>query len=324
MSLFAFRIVSLSIFLFGIAAHAQSESATSATLTGDAMTSESSHLKLREILNKNKKYEEDTNITDLKMKADAGSLSRYSLKVSASYYGPPIDDLSNKSQPNPDHTVGNHDTAMTGSTSVRRRLDSDTTIGFGTGLRATTPLHGIQKFDVNNPYVSYDMTKKMGLFQVRNSPGVSYVTVPEYTKVGEFMGVNWDSSVVYRPGMSRFSLGIDTSVAYYFFTRPYDRGNGSKGSGDGRSQRSNISLYPGLKYQISDTLNFSTSLNISFWNPRSEDSQLILWNKSTTQRLALGWAIKRDIFLQPYIDYYPLKPDFDTSTINFSTVFSIL
>ena len=55
----------------------------------------------------NKKFTEDTRITDIELKAQAGSLSRFSLKFDLSYSGPPVDDLSDPEMPNPDGRIGN-------------------------------------------------------------------------------------------------------------------------------------------------------------------------------------------------------------------------
>src|SRR4051812_46700683 len=48
----------------------------------------------------------DHRITDLELRAQAGSVNRYSLKFNFGYSGPPIDNLSDPNKPNPDNRPG--------------------------------------------------------------------------------------------------------------------------------------------------------------------------------------------------------------------------
>jgi hypothetical protein len=196
-------------------------------------------------------------------------------------------------------------------------------VTLGTGVKAVTPTYGINRLDVNNPYVSYDFTGKIGDVQMRNSPGISYVTIPEYRNSGESSALSWDQSLAYEISHSRVFATFDTSLGYYIYDRGYINAPVKKG-GDGNAQRYSVTIYPGFKYRYSDQLSLATSLNISEWNPRAQDSSLVMWRSSVTQRFAVGWAIQHDIYLQPYIDVYPQALAFDTTTINISTIFSIL
>ncbi|RYZ80442.1 MAG: hypothetical protein EOP06_25325, partial [Proteobacteria bacterium] len=66
----------------------------------EAQTSTST-LKLPEIL-KDKKYEDSHQITDARLRAEAGSLSRYSFKFDMKYDGASVETPLGKEQPNPD------------------------------------------------------------------------------------------------------------------------------------------------------------------------------------------------------------------------------
>lgn len=272
--------------------------------------------RLREAL-ANKKFEETGVITDAKLKAEEGSLSRYSLKFNLSYYGPVLSDLSAADQPNPDGSVGVYATSLGGSVSARYRVSPTRTISMGTGIKAIHPFHGVERFDMNNPYLSYDMSSRIGNLQMRNSPGVSLITVPNYTKIGEYAGLNFDNSLVYNIGSSGFAVGNETSFGYYLYNRPYERR-------DGKAARSNLTLAPFLKYNFSDRFSMNTSVGISVWNPRQSPDQWALWNRSVTQRLGVGYGISRDIYFAPYLSFYPQRLATDTTTFNFATIFSIL
>ena len=90
-----------------------------------------------------KKFEDDKRITDLELKAQSGSLSRYSLKFDLGYAGPPLDHLNDANKPNPDNRPGDNRTALSGGMALRYKTSSDTALNFGTGLRWYTPYQAV-------------------------------------------------------------------------------------------------------------------------------------------------------------------------------------
>ncbi|MBC7466429.1 MAG: hypothetical protein H7256_10590 [Bdellovibrio sp.] len=311
------RLISLffATSALSVAVLAQSSSASLGTAT--STSSGENKASLSDMVG-NKKFEENNEITDAKLKADAGSLSKYSLKFNLSYYGPTAGDLAAKDQPNPDGSVGSYETAISGSLGGRYRIDPKTTISMGSGLKLIHPFHGAERMDLNNPYLSYDMTNKMSGVQMRNSFGVSYITVPNYTKVGEFAGLSYDLSFNYDLGMSGFAVGLDGSLGYYLYKRDYVY------SSDRFANRSSISLYPTLKYNISDKLNINTSPSLSYVNYRMNSDELTFVQKTVSQRVGVGYAFSRDIYIAPYINFYPDRWTPDATTLNISSSFSLL
>lgn len=270
-----------------------------------------------------KKFEDSHTLTDAKLRADAGSLSRLSMKASLSYFGPTLGDLSAPEQPNPDGSVGNYSQAMKGSLSVRYRLSPDSTISAGTGISFIKPFHGWDRTDINNPFISYDFSNRFGKLQMRNSPGLTVSTVPNYTAIGQIGGVSWDNSLVYGIGDTKLAVSFDTSVNYWIFTRSYRPGSTKKG-GDGLASQYSISWYPGLKYNFTDSLNLNGSAGFSLYNPRQAFDDGVLWNRTVTLRLGLGYAVTRDIYFAPYLQGFVTKPNLDMTTVNVSGVFSVL
>jgi hypothetical protein len=265
----------------------------------------------------NKKVEDTQGITDGKLKAEDGSLSRYSLKFSLSYNGPPVGDLGNKYQPNPDGTVGVYETSLGGAISGRYRINGQSTVSLGTGVNALTPFHGVERTDVKNPFLSYDRSNRFGNLQMRNSYGVAGVTVPVYRDAGQYGTVSYDNSMVYNLGTSNVALGLDTSISYFLYQRDYERA-------DRNVSRHFWGFYPQVKYYFSDKTNVYTSLAMNFWNPRKVDDTWALWNKTLSQRVGMGYSFTRDIYFGPYLNFYPEKMNMNSTTVSFATVFSIL
>ena len=286
------------------------------TVTGSTAAVGETQTKVSDLL-KNKKFEENDKITDAKLRADGGSLSKYSLSFSLSYYGPTLGDLSEKDQPNPDGSVGSYETALGGSLGARYRMSSSETIKVGTGLKVIHPLHGAERTDVNNPYISYGVSSKMDKVQMRNSFGGSVITIPNYTKIGEYASLDYDNSLVYDLGISGFAVGLDSSFSMYLYNREYRKT-------DGKSSTYNLSFYPNIKYNFTDKLSVNTSVSMSYWNPRANESRWNLQNRSVSQRLGMGYAYTRDIYISPYLNFYPDKLSPQSTTINVSTSFSIL
>lgn len=257
-------------------------------------------------------------ITDKKLQADEGSFSRFSLKFGLGYYGPGLGDLSNKNQPNPDGVISNNQTKISGSVGGRYRIDGRQTISFGTGVSAIYPLHGWERTDVNNPYLSYDRSSRFGELQVRQNVGVSLITTPEYRKIGETSSISYAVDMVQNLGTSRFAAGLDSKIEYYFYERSYRKS-------DRGAAQAYLSFYPNLKYQFSDKLNMNTSYAIMFYNPRQlEDDPYALWNRTVTQRIGLGYSYARDVYFSPYITIYPNNIKTKNSTFSLAATFSVL
>lgn len=307
-----FGLIVAALVGVGFSAKAQT---SSSTLTSSNAVQEST-IKLGDAV-KNKKFEDDKDITDSRLKADSGSLSRYSLKFALSYFGPPIGDMSNKNQPNPDGSLGVYATSLGGSISGRYRIDSKSAVSLGTGISALTPFHGVERTDVKTPFISYDRNARLGNVQLRNSYGASVTTVPNFRNVGQYASLSYDNSLVYNFGTSGFAAGIDSSANVFLYERDYVKK-------DGKASRYVLGFYPQVKYNFSDKTNIYTSMAMNFWNPRFNSSEADLLNKTISGRVGMGVAFTRDIYFAPYLNFYPEKLQTETTTISFSTVFSIL
>lgn len=257
-------------------------------------------------------FEENEEITDAKLRADAGSLNKYSLRSSFVFLGPPLDDLSSSQQPNPDRLVGVFDTSLSGSLSLQYRLSKRTSFVVGSGVSAITPLHGIKRYDIRNPFFSYDFSQRISGYQLRNSVGFQVTTVPIFVKTGQAGGLNWNGSLVKDLGQSRFAFQLDASANYFIFNRDYR-------PEDKRISRYIFSAFPQIKYNFTDRTNINTSIAYSFNNFRSNEDTFALTQRLITQRLTLGHAFTRDIFVAPYISFFPSDPQLSLATLNLST-----
>lgn len=307
-------LIQLFVFFFAFtgAAYAQSTLALSQTTTTAETQTMTSDVKI-----KNKKFEDTREITDAKMRADLGSLSRYSFKLDLGYNGPTIGKPLEKDLPNPDNMRRVNATNIKGNISGRYRLDSNSALFLGGGLSALYPFHGMNRMDVNTPQVGYDMFHRVGDAQMRNAFGVSFETVPTYQAVGIAGGLNYIGSTLFDIGTSGFTSGVDLMFFYKVYNRDYQ-------ATDGNTPRYTGILSPSLKYNFSDRASLGTNLGFAFWNPRAMDNTTALLPQTVTQKLSFGYAFKKTVFVSPYLNFYPGKLAMDTTTVNLSTVFSLL
>lgn len=300
----------------------QIASAQSATTTQESTAATKS--KLSEALS-NKKFEDDTQITDAKLKAENGSLSKYSLKFNLGYSGPPTSNLDSSFQPNPDTNKKPADVNLSGSLGAKFRFSSDQTFSAGTGVSAIDPMHGVSRYDTNDPFIAYSLLSRVNGMQMSHYFKTAYVTTPRYTSLGENGSVSYDNWLVYDLGKSPFALEFDTGFGYYFYNRgPYLTGKAKVDKYELRATRYSVTFIPILKYRLSGKLNLETSVSFSYLNYRTTEDHT-LWNQSmSTQRLGIGYAISRDIYINPYISFYPDQFSPEYTSLNISTSFSLL
>lgn len=312
-------IVTCLLPLFAMNAYAQ----TTATA---ADASSESRVKMGEVLS-NKKFRPDDRITDLELKAQSGSLSRYSLKFDLSYSGPPVDNLSDPQMPNPDNRPRPNRTSLGGFMGLRYRMSQSDALNLSTGLRWFAPYHqiageevrksrGEKDYEIANPALSYDRTYAVGATQMRSSLKGSYTTSDFYQERGQVASAGVSQSVKWVVLGSRWTVGSLLDYDYYHFDRKYRRE-------DRRMSNYNVSLIPSLEFRILDNLNFRTSAAYLFSNLRMSDNWWG-WDQSMiSARAGFGWSITRDVFFSPYLQFFTDSPAIRTTSLSFSTVFSI-
>jgi len=283
-----------------------------------------------------KKFEEDKRITDLELKAQGGSLSRYSLKFSLNYDGPAVNELDDADRPNPDNRSGDYRTNLSGNMGLRYRINKATALSFGTGMRWFTPYQaaigqeverprGAKNYDISDPGVGIDRLYLLSGVQARSSLSYSMVTNDYYEQRGQIATINYGQSLKWVVAQSRVTLGAQISANYFAFARDYQPkvGNGKAIPGDGKVSKYMFTLIPSLEYKILDNLNFNTSMGYPYNNLRSEPSWWNWTHQLSTVRVGMGWAIRRDIYFNPFVNFFAESPAINTASLNFNTVFSI-
>lgn len=309
-------ILTLCFFHFVIIAPIAHADSSNATVNSDSTSASSGSEASGSLI---KKFEENHEITDTKLKAESGSLSVVSARFNLSYYGPPVTDFSLQNQPNPDNVTSPTQVAISGSVGMRYRLDSSSSISLYAGLTDQYPFTDQQTLDVNSPSLSYTNAFKLGAVQIISSPSITWVTTNTFRNVGETSGAGYQIGSIYNIGSSGFAIGGGGGASYYFFDRNYNAKIDKQ-----KVRRINISLEPTIKYNITDRLNVNTSMIYTLFNPRNVSSEYSLYTRRAYERLSVGYAFTRDIYVSPFIQFYPSSMAWRTTTINISSTFSVL
>ena len=164
--------------------------------------------------------------------------------------------------------------------------------------------------------LSYDNTYPVGPTQMRSSVKGRLTTADFYLDRGQRGSLGFTQGLKYTVPESRWILGVLGDVDLYVFDREYERR-------DGRVSNYYLMFIPSIEYKILDTLNFRTSVAYAFANQRLKGSWLKWEDQAPTARAGFGWAITRSIYFNPFLNFFAERPAVHTTSLSFSTVFSI-
>lgn len=283
-----------------------------------ASSSESSSHFIDDI--KQKKFDEDARINDLQIRADAGSLSRYSAKFIIDYAGPSLDDLSAPTLPNPDNHNADLRSYVSGIIGMKYRLTSNDGIYVSAGLKGYIRQKAGDHQDLTDPGVSYDHTYIFSkAVQAHTTVGANLVTNSYYhNKLGETAGTFISQMVKWNVNQSRWIVGGSVSFNSYYFNRGYNAQT------DTNATDYYFNVIPSVEYKLTPSLNLNTSIlkKIGHYRKSTDtttfDADSMMWSG----RIGVGWAVLHDVYLNPYIGYYPEAMSWKYASIGFSGVVS--
>lgn len=275
-----------------------------------------------------KTFEADKRVTDLELRAAAGSMSRWSVKAELGYTGPAVNALHDYNRPNPNGSTGDFRTFMSGALGVRYRMSEQNTLSFGTGVTWYTPLQTMtgqevkkaqgaaDDFSTSNPRVSFDHSYVVGPFQMRDNIRFQWVTDSYYMKTAQVASIGFSHNMKYVVDQTRLTLGLELTPSFYVYNRewiPKDR----------RTSNYFVGLYPNFSYRLLSRLDVMGSLGYSYNNLRREGSWWLWTSNLISGRMGLGWSVTPEVYINPYVNFFTQRPSLETTTVAIGTVFSI-
>jgi len=249
----------------------------------------------------------DAVITNIKMRAETGGKSKWSIATAMGYSAGPVNDLLSNNRPNLSGTTGSTDfTTLSGSVSVKYNLASQHAVFGGIGMRLLTPLlagtpekFNGEKFDIDNPYITYQYLYLWQGIQSAVQVNQQFFTNSNLLRDGYVTQTNLSQNNIYDLGSSRFSIGLNLFAGFGFF------------NDDSLAARRNqtdysFGLTPALEYRINDWINARTELYLyNFQHRRTASTKDTFDRQRVVQGFTLGFAISRDVYVSPGMQWIP-------------------
>ena len=255
--------------------------------------------------------EADQLITNRRLRADAGSLSKWSVSMFFDYKGGSLDAPTKAERPN---IVNGADAltlqSLTGEVGVRYRLTPRDSLTLSTGLFMTTPFHDSidtdnaalkknfddnhQKLNISDPSIKYVHLAQLYGIQSVSLVKPTLITNNQQHKAGYQASLLLSQTFMKDVGKTGFSYGVGLQSLIYNFHN------------DNKNLSSSVTgVYPAAEYVINDTLNLRTVFGWQVYEQfRRQDSDTFTKRK-VYQSVGMGISVTRDVFLYPNIQFIP-------------------
>jgi len=267
----------------------------------------------------------DALITNVKMRAETGSKSKYSLAFALGYNTGSIEKPFDDKRPNLSGAAGSTDfTSLTGSVSGKYTIDTRKSLFTGVGVRWITPTqtekpagYNGDKFDAANPYLRYQYLYRW--LGVQASLGLTQTihTETNLRRNGYLTGTSISQYNAYDFGGSPFSVGFIPYINVGFF---------DKNSAAAKATQSDYSfgVTPFIEYRVNDWINLRSDSNpLAFEHMRSSADANTYNRQRVIQTFSVGFAITRDIYISPGVLWIVADPRSDRTTTWVSMNFNI-
>ncbi len=253
----------------------------------------------------------DQVITNRKMRAEAGSKSKYSASAILNYSGGSIDKPLAEDRPNITGALGaTYKANATADVSARYRMTPTQSLSAGFGIRWVAPLEtdGIEpdpdsgkvqdRVDASNPYISYNNVYRWLGIQSVFSAGGTFITNSDMRDRGYVGTFSISQNNIYNIGTTGLGVGLLLNAG----TGLYDKSGPLKAA----QYEYALGAYPFIEYVINDTFNVRTISGVWVYDhARSEADPFTFYKNKIYQSVGVGISVTRDIFLYPNIQFMP-------------------
>lgn len=326
------KTLALMVAISMTGAFAQAEETAAAASQTNTTTATVSEVQKKDEQRKDQSEE----ITNARLRAEAGSKSKWSVKANLSYSGGSVEKPLEKIRPNyRSGTTQDIATALGGTMALAYRATDKLTVRGGTGLSMRTPFHNKDKeiaqnhyensdrkvIDVSTPYAELSSAFRKGNFTLMPSATLSYFSKQidretfkkdfdlsaDITGLVEFEGSGW------QPGIT---AGVNNT-----FYQDAKADSDVIGNDDARDDYT-VGLYPFVEYAFNDKYSFRTLLGFTFTHVRSENADTFIKDK-VYQSMGVGIAMTKEVYIYPNVQFLPDDIRADKTNVGISTTFSV-
>jgi hypothetical protein len=251
-----------------------------------------------------------------------GSPSRYSGQFDLTYFGSTINDPLSEHVPNSGKMAVPPVSSLTGTASLRYRIDYHTTAGVGVGLTTQTPFQGPKRTTVANPYVDLAHSFRIGPIPNRSDLRARlYTDARLHQDYGEGTGFSALDEAYYRLNFD-LTCGITLAAEYNTFINApiYEKTFVHRGqvAYDFRAE-------PYFEYPISKKTSLRSVVGFRWDHTRALANPFSFYSPLVYQTLGVGIAFTRAQFLYVYLRGYPYSGNLGvkTTTLGFNAIINM-
>lgn len=336
--MFNSRLLGLLHILSGLLAATHVANAQSSKLSTNANNQPNTEtLSTRDLTKDNKpapgEDEVDQTITNRKMRAETGSLSKWSVTTALGYSMGSVEKPLSAFRPNI-RSTNSLDTllqSIQGNVGIKYRATKMDSLKLSAGLRMMNPFLAPNtaqnaddrqkyatdsgKFDVFNPSIEYTRVFALGKTQNYVTLGQTLLTSASRRQVGYISETSLQHVIAYDFGGSKFTMGLLNALAYDAFDK----------TGPALTPFQvdiQAGFYPFIEYVLNDRLNLRTLVGYTYEHRRNNPTWTYFKNK-VYQSVGIGISLTRDVFLYPNIQFIPSDLRGDQTNVALSTNINI-
>lgn len=266
--------------------------------------------------------EADQAITNRRLRAAEGSLSKWSISTFWNYQGGSLNDPTEPERPNI-VSGGNVQTlqSLSGEIGVKYRLTKLDSLTFSTGLFMTTPFHSeiddnsplkpafdenSQELNIQDPFLKYSHLDKIwGIQSITTAQG-KLITNNQLSERRFRSELLLSQNFMKDVNQTGFSYGANFMAYFYDFR-------------DSVKLESNterlLGIYPQAEYVINDTYNLRTVFGWQVYEQTRGMPSDTYKKRKVYQSVGVGISVNRDLFFYPNIQFIPSNIRDDVTNI---------
>ncbi len=263
---------------------------------------------------KSKPVDIDDDITNAKLRAESGAKKKYFLRSSLTYNGGPISQPLSELSPdlntfNPNLQVS---TLLFGSLGASYRLNESDNLSLSGSLGIRQPFQShtnrdfAKEFNLLNPTLTWSKAT-FSTVQMFTSVSATRLTSESSQTSGSLGSLDVSQTLLHSLIVIPIDIGLTISAGTTFFK---DLASQFCVAGYGQPicfprRDAYMSLLPYFEYRISDRLSINTSLNAFYFYHTKNDALVFNREGIAVQTFGLGYALTRDIYISPYVQFVP-------------------
>ena len=310
-------VLSSLVFLFSLSAMAAQEGGDNAN---------SNVLKSESIPSPSAKADIDDEITNARLRAVSGAKTNWSFSSNFNYAGSSILTPTSSTRPQLNSQNNADPTNLNGQVAMKYRMTEHDSLLGGIGLQYTPAYTKPgsnstvdQQTTASSPYVDYNRAFRAGSAQHVIDIAVSKYTLGSDTSTNLNWGVSLGDQVMFDVSKTKLEVGAAFGYAQDIYNgqavQSDKQGNVSPQADYTYSQ---VYFEPVAEYAISDAVSLRTVYRLLVVNQDAANRTVWTTQPHTTESIGVGFAVTRNIYLYPNLQWNWDQIAADATTVGFT------